>query len=68
MVDVVRRRVRSGEEWDVARDVARLEKTGAFLRREIKLENYFVRGLETMRTEGKWGGGEGVTRYSDESR
>ena len=68
MVDVVRRRIESGEEWDIARDIARLDKTGGFLKREIQLKNYFLRGLEAMRAEGKWSNGEGVTRYSDESR
>lgn len=69
MVEVVQQRIEGGEEWDLSRDMARLEKTGAYLKKEIGLENYFKDALDAMRREGKWDGAvEGVTRYSDESR
>ena len=69
MVDVIRRRIEganNGEEnpeWIMGRDVKRLEKTGAFLKNEMGLENYFVKSLEVLRYEVKRGG-EGMTRYS----
>ena len=76
MVDVVRRRVEQGTEgeehqqaggWQISRDVKRLEKTGAFLRSEMGLQNYFVRALDVLRYESKRTTGEGVamtSRYS----
>ena len=68
MVDVIRRRIEQGNageespEWQISRDVKRLEKTGTFLRTEMGLQNYFPRSLEVLRYETKRG--EGVTRYS----
>ncbi|KAL9117883.1 MAG: hypothetical protein Q9187_005573, partial [Circinaria calcarea] len=54
MVDVIRRRIEQGNageespEWQIGRDVKRLEKTGAFLRSEMGLQNYFPRSLEVL--------------------
>jgi len=53
MLDVVRLRLDPGSRedppWQVARDVKRLEKTGAFLRSKLGLQTYFPRSLEVMR-------------------
>ena len=78
MGEVVRKRlaaVREGEEyWDVDKDVRRLDKTAAFLKKELGIQRYFTRSLEAMRREAGRGGGagglgdEGLTRYSEESR
>ena len=80
MGDVVRQRlaaVREGEEyWDVDKDVRRLEKTAAFLRKELGIQRYFARSLDLIKREGgRTGNGnigglgdEGMTRYSEESR
>jgi hypothetical protein len=68
MVDVIRRRIEQGNageespEWKITRDVKRLESTGEFLRKEMGLNNYFVRSLDVLRYEVKRG--EGHTRYS----
>ena len=57
------------EDWDVIRDVRRLEKTAAFLKKEMGVRNYFLRSLEVMRGDGRNAmTGEGMTRYSEESR
>ena len=57
------------EDWDVNRDVRRLEKTAAFLKKEMGVRNYFLRSLDVMRGEGRGTmSGEGMTRYSEESR
>ena len=57
------------EDWDVVRDVRRLEKTAAFLKKEMGVRNYFLRSLEVMRGEGRnMTTGEGMTRYSEDSR
>ena len=77
MGDVVRKRVaavREGEEyWDVDKDVRRLEKTAAFLRKELGIQRYFSRSLEMIKREGGRNNGvgmgeEGLTGYSEESR
>jgi hypothetical protein len=50
-----------GEEqaWDVPRDVRRLEKTGAFLKREMGVRNYFLQRVELLNgEEGVKGGGD----------
>ncbi|MCJ1445638.1 MAG: hypothetical protein MMC23_006143 [Stictis urceolatum] len=73
MVRVVGKRVAGiveGEEnWDVGRDVKRLEKTGAFLRKEMGVRNYFLKSLEVMKGEGRGRAnqGEPLTRYSSDS-
>lgn len=38
-----------GDNWAVARDIKRLEKTGAFLRSKLGLREYFPRSLELMK-------------------
>ena len=38
-----------GENWQVGRDIKRLEKTGAFLRSKLGLREYFPRSLEIMK-------------------
>lgn len=74
MANVVGKRlmgISDGEEdWDVGRDVRRLEKTAAFLKKEMGVRNYFLRSLDVMRGESRDGAGnaEGTTRYSEESR
>ena len=53
MLDVVRLRLAPGSredpQWQVSRDVKRLEKTGAFLRSKLGLQRYFPRSLEVMK-------------------
>ncbi|KAG8526237.1 uncharacterized protein KY384_000230 [Bacidia gigantensis] len=41
--------VSQGENWQVGRDIKRLEKTGQFLRSKLGLREYFPRSLEIMR-------------------
>ncbi|KAI4159784.1 MAG: hypothetical protein LQ342_006295 [Letrouitia transgressa] len=59
MVDVVRRRVEKPDEedggvgWNVAKDMKRLDKTGAILRSKLGLQAYFPRSLDVMRYEAK---------------
>ncbi|MCJ1238651.1 hypothetical protein MMC14_006642 [Varicellaria rhodocarpa] len=54
MVDVIRRRIEQGSageespEWQIGKDVKRLEKTGVFLRSEMGLQNYFPRSLDVL--------------------
>ena len=73
MLEVVRRRVEqgtAGEEhqqgggWQIARDVKRLEKTGAFLEKEMGLQNYFKRTLDMLRYQLTRGEPVQQTRYS----
>ena len=56
MENVVRKRivaVAEGEEqWEVAKDIRRLEKTSAFLKKEMGVRNYFLRSLDIMRGTG----------------
>ncbi|KAF2455107.1 hypothetical protein BDY21DRAFT_397207 [Lineolata rhizophorae] len=73
MVDVVGRRFDEQEDWPVAREIKRIEKTAAYLR-NFGVEPYFPRTLDVMRREGAvvgaggagggggyvGGGGEGV--------
>ena len=79
MVGVVGKRVvavAEGEEsWDVTKDIRRLEKTAAFLRKEMGVRNYFLRSLETMRGDSRtsnvnpgFGNGEPMSHYSPDSR
>lgn len=53
MEHVVRKRidaVADGEEqWEVGKDIRRLEKTSAFLKKEMGVRNYFLRSLDLMR-------------------
>lgn len=37
------------EDWDISRDLERLQRTGAFLKKEMGVRNYFVRAQEAMR-------------------
>jgi hypothetical protein len=50
MVDVVRRRFGEGEEWNVAREIKRIEKTAHYLV-SFGIKPYFPETLELMRTE-----------------
>lgn len=57
MVDVVRGRFREeGDGWGVAREIKRIEKTGAYLR-NWGVEPYFPRTLEVMRDGSQAGAG-----------
>jgi len=58
MVDVVRRRFQEGEEWPVAREIKRIEKTAAYLR-NFGVEPYFPKTLDTMSREGEYRNGAG---------
>lgn len=58
MVDVVRRRFGENEEWPVAREIKRIEKTAAYLR-NFGVEPYFPATLEVMRREEAYRGGSG---------
>ncbi len=52
MVDVIRLRLEQrGEEWQVMRDVKRIEKTGAYLRSYNGVTAYFPRSLKLMMQE-----------------
>jgi hypothetical protein len=50
MVDIVTRRFQEGEEWPVAREIKRIEKTAAYLR-NFGIEPYFPATLDAMRRE-----------------
>lgn len=50
MVNVVDGRFKEGEDWQVAKEVRRLEKTAAYLR-NFGVEPYFPRTLELMKSE-----------------
>jgi hypothetical protein len=50
LVDVVTRRFGEGEEWNVAREIKRIEKTAAYLK-SYGVEPYFPQTLETMKRE-----------------
>ena len=59
MVDIVRGRFREeGEGWGVAREIKRIEKTGAYLR-NWGVEPYFPHTLDVMR-DGSGAAGAGV--------
>ena len=59
MVDVVRGRFKEeGESWNVAKEIKRIEKTGAYLR-NWGVEPYFPRTLEVMQMEISAGAGAG---------
>ncbi|THY01462.1 hypothetical protein D6D03_05785 [Aureobasidium pullulans] len=61
MVDIVRGRFREeGEGWGVAREIKRIEKTGAYLR-NWGVEPYFPHTLDVMR-DGSGAAGAGVYR------
>lgn len=53
MLDVVKMRLAPGSRedppWVVSRDIKRLEKTGAFLRSKLGLQQYFPRSLTEMK-------------------
>lgn len=53
MLDVVKTRLAPGSRedppWVVSRDIKRLEKTGAFLRSKLGLQQYFPRSLTEMK-------------------
>ncbi len=51
MVDVIRQRLGQGEEWQIMRDVKRIEKTGAYLRSYNGVTSYFPRSLKVMMHE-----------------
>ena len=55
MVDVIRQRLAAGEnpQWQIGRDIKRLDKTGDFLRQHLGVQNYFPRSLDVMRYEVK---------------
>jgi hypothetical protein len=50
MVDVVNRRFQENEDWLVAREIKRIEKTAAYLR-NFGVEPYFPLTLDAMRRE-----------------
>jgi hypothetical protein len=50
MTDVVGRRYGEGEEWNVQREIKRIEKTAAYLR-TLGIEPYFPETLDLMRRE-----------------
>ena len=70
LLDAVRRRRTTDPAWDVAADVARLEKTAAYLRAEIGLEDYFGEARQAMGREATWDDGDrdGGVHFSDDSR
>ncbi|KAH0364592.1 hypothetical protein KCU65_g6733, partial [Aureobasidium melanogenum] len=60
MVDIVRGRFREeGEGWGVAREIKRIEKTGAYLR-NWDVEPYFPQTLDVMREGSGVAGSSGV--------
>ncbi|KAI9817835.1 MAG: hypothetical protein M1827_000954 [Pycnora praestabilis] len=62
MVEVVRRRFQEGEEWQVAREVSRMEKTESYLR-GFGVDSYFPMSLEIMRRELDFRGDGTPPRY-----
>jgi hypothetical protein len=56
LVDVVTRRFSEGEEWNVAREIKRIEKTAAYLK-SYGVEPYFPETLERMKRELEFLGG-----------
>ncbi|KAI8931152.1 hypothetical protein NX059_011505 [Plenodomus lindquistii] len=50
MVDVVQRRFGEGEDWNVSREIKRIEKTASYLR-TYGVEPYFPSTLELMKRE-----------------
>lgn len=50
MVDVVSRRFGEGEDWNVQREIKRIEKTATYLR-TFGIEPYFPQTLDLMRRE-----------------
>ncbi|KAF2877515.1 hypothetical protein BDV95DRAFT_625377 [Massariosphaeria phaeospora] len=61
MVDVVSRRFGEGEDWDVRREIKRIEKTAKFLK-GYGVEPYFPQSLDLMTREVEYrtgGGGSG---------
>ncbi|KAF2019348.1 hypothetical protein BU24DRAFT_118014 [Aaosphaeria arxii CBS 175.79] len=50
MVEVVSRRFNEGEEWNVSREIKRIEKTATYLR-TFGVEPYFPQTLDLMRRE-----------------
>ncbi|KAF2026354.1 hypothetical protein EK21DRAFT_115918 [Setomelanomma holmii] len=55
MVDVVSRRFGEGEEWNVQREIKRIEKTASYLK-TYGVEPYFPQTLETMKRELEFSG------------
>ncbi|TKA79054.1 hypothetical protein B0A49_02133 [Cryomyces minteri] len=62
MVDVVRRRFGEQEDWAVAREVKRIEKTGAYLK-NFGIEPYFPATLDVMKREMEFRGQGTPPRY-----
>lgn len=58
MVDVVSRRFAEGEEWNVQREIKRIEKTAQYLS-TYGIKPYFPQTLDVMRTEMEHRGGGG---------
>lgn len=54
MVEVVRRRFGENEDWQVAREIKRIEKTAAYLK-AMGIEPYFPGTLDLMRRESEIG-------------
>lgn len=59
MVDVVSRRFGEGEDWNVQREIKRIEKTASYLR-TFGVEPYFPQTLDLMRREIEYRGGQPV--------
>lgn len=64
MVDIVQRRIGEGEDWQVGREIKRIEKTGAYLK-NYGVEPYFPNTLAIMRRDVDHRGGAagGPPRY-----
>ena len=50
MVEIVQRRFGEGEDWNVQREIKRIEKTATYLR-TYRIEPYFPQTLDLMRRE-----------------
>lgn len=57
MVEIVQRRFGEGEEWNVQREVKRIEKTANYLK-TFGVEPYFPATLDLMRRELEFQGGQ----------
>lgn len=58
MVDVVSRRFGEGEDWNVQREIKRIEKTAQYLA-TYGVKPYFPQTLDVMRTEMEYRAGQG---------
>ena len=63
MVEVVQRRFAQGEEWNVAREIKRIEKTAAYLS-QYGIKPYFPATLDLMRREVEFVNGSGGGQLS----